>query len=684
MQRSVFGGTWAPQWVIIWMLFSVSANTGSALSAPSRDLFDLSLEELMEIPIVTGVSRLPQASDTSSSPVTIITAEDIRASGLTTIPDILRFACGADVVQVERRRYGMGVHGLHEAFSDRTTLLIDGRPADNPVYGGPDFQGLPLLVEDIARIEVVRSPGSASWGANALTGVINVVTKKPADIPGGMAKTTVTEFGDSYTHLRWAEVRPTSSYRLSAGYEDVKNSEDALDGTADYQSGVPALNPLMGFDTYVARDFSRNLRIDSEAFFDLSDVTKLSVGLGHSHLESGDHELGGYYPRENDREDHLRSYARLDRHLENQRSVSLQWMGKYWDTNWPTVTQLTTQQHELESQYRFTHHEDHETNVGASFRWDHIDSDPSASRPELARYFDAPLNEYNTGLFAIDRWKLSERWTLEGQLRGDYYTGTGADWSGRLTTLTGLDPNHHHVLRFSAAKAFRAPLAQLREASMTRIPIGGGLYVINLTPPDDLDNEQIFSLESGYTARLSRTLRLQCDVFYQRFEDLIGYRGTTNQLGQLAATADNIDGARAWGGDLELALDTAWGKAAVWYSYNDFEPDQSGQVLLAFLPPEHKMGLRFRRRFASDFSFNVNYAYVDTTRGNGMTGDNDLDVSHRLDLTVSKTLAKDRGEVVLGVSDLLTKTQDPVRESLAFTGHEFPGRTFFFSLLLRF
>ncbi len=260
------------QQVIVLVPLSSLARSATALSAQPPDssespgLFALSLEKLLEVRMATGVSRLPGESGPPSSRVTIITSEDIHASGLTTIPEILQFACGVDVRQAERRRFALGGHGLHETFSDRTTLLIDGRLADNPVYGGPDSQGLPLLVDDIARTEVMRSPGSASWGANALTGVIDIVTEKPADIPGGMAKTTVTEFGDSYTHLRWAEAHPNWNWRVSAGYEDAESSAEAIDETARYESGVPQLNLPMGFDTFQARDFSRDLPVDSETF----------------------------------------------------------------------------------------------------------------------------------------------------------------------------------------------------------------------------------------------------------------------------------------------------------------------------------------------------------------------------------------------------------------------------------
>ena len=646
------------------------------------DYFDLSLDELMEIHVATAASRLPQKSAEQSSPVTIITSKDIHYSGLTSIPEILQFFCGVDVLQIDRRRYAIGIHGLHETFSDRTTLLINGRPADNLIYGGPHFQTLPFMVEDIERIEIVRGPASAAWGANALTGVVNIVTKKPADVPGGMAKTTITEFGDSYTHLRWAEKEPGLSWRISVGYENIKSSEDAIDGTANYESANTALNPIIGFSTFEARDFTRNNRIDTEAFFDISETTKLSTGIGYTHIDAGDYELGGYFPRVNIREDNARTYIKLDHNFDNGNTGYMQWAGEFWNMNWPMAGRFSMQRHELETQYNFSLKEGHNSCIGTSFRWDYINSGISSA--QQVRIDGEPLDEYNVGLFAIDRWKLSDQWEIESQLRGDYYSGTKADWSGRLTGFYNPDKKGKDILRLSMAKAFSAPLAELREASSSLLPMGPGLYMLNVTAPRSLENEQIYSLETGYATMLSETLSLRADAYYQKFDKLIGYRRTTNFLGQIFATPDNIDGADAWGSELEITLDKKWGRMSCWYSYNKFEPDRSNQDVSAFLPAKHKAGLRYRYRIQPDWMLNANYAYTDTTPGNPATGNNDVSVSHRLDLIISKILKMEKGEIMVGVRDLFNKTHDPIRESNTYTGHEVPGRTFFISLLLKF
>ncbi|MBN2138972.1 MAG: TonB-dependent receptor [Sedimentisphaerales bacterium] len=666
------------------ILVALSLQTSAALAepAPKTDLFEMSIEELMEVPIATATSRLPQAAGEPSMPVSVITAEDIRSSGLTSIPEILRLAPGVDVLQIDRRKYAVGIRGLHETLSDRVTLLLNGRPCDNPVYGGPDFAGLPVMIEDIERIEIVRGPGSAAWGANATTGVINIVTKKPEDILGGLAKTTITEFGDTYTHLRYAQKQGKWAWKVSAGYEGIKDSDDAVHGNATYNSTMPALNALMGFSAFRPRDFSRNQRFDIEAIKYLSDMTKLSFGIGHSHIEMGDYEMGGYLPMKDMREDHIRSFMRIDAKFDNGASGYLQWNGRFWNANWPQTAIFATRQHELEAQYNFHPAHGHQTSIGASFKWDHFNT--TRDTVQQALMSGDPLDEYNAGIFGIHRFKATDRLTLEAQIRADWYSGTHTDISGRATALYSLDNAEKHILRFSAAKAFRAPLASIRKFSTTMLPAAPSLFMINVNAPHNVENEETYSLEAGYTGKLTKQWTLKANAYYQRCEKLIGYRKTTNFLGQTFARADNIDGADSWGIELEMEKRFKAGKIAAWYTYNAFEPDQTNQDFGAFLPAKHKAGLTARFNLPEKWRFNTNYTFVNTTPPNPMTANNTVKASNRLDLTISKEFNRGKNEITFGVRDLLKKTHDSITESIEYAGHEIPGRTFFCSLLCRF
>lgn len=146
------------------------------------------------------------------------------------------FVPGMDVLMFNWYSYAVGVMGLHELSSDRVQSLVDGRLVDNPIYGGPEYWNLPVFMEDIKLIEVVRGAGGAAWGANALTGVINMITKRPHEVLGWSGSCTVSEFGDTYSFLRWAEVKGRWSWRTSIGYQDVISSYDAMDGQGMYES----------------------------------------------------------------------------------------------------------------------------------------------------------------------------------------------------------------------------------------------------------------------------------------------------------------------------------------------------------------------------------------------------------------------------------------------------------------
>lgn len=267
-----------------------------------EDFFDMSIEELMEIEIISA-SRQAQTVAELSVPVSVITSEDIHYSGLTNIAEVLQFTPGVDVLQADRNRYSVGVRGLHETYSDRLLSLVDGRAADSVTSGGPSFPRLPIFLEDIDRIEVVRGPGGAAWGANALTGVVNIITKDPEDCLGWLASTNINHFGDTYSQVRWAAKQGKWSWRQSVGYQSQVSSDDAIDG-----------------DNFFSHDFSRNWRFDSKAIYRVDDVTKTSFGLGYSNLEYGDSEFGGRLLGKNNRASSLRSFARVDHQYEEDAS----------------------------------------------------------------------------------------------------------------------------------------------------------------------------------------------------------------------------------------------------------------------------------------------------------------------------------------------------------------------------
>ena len=666
----------------MWLLVFGFNTRSFAQQEPNEteDFFEMSLEELMEVPVAVSASRQAQKIGELSVPVSVITAEDIHYSGLTNIPEVLQFTPGVDVLKINRFRYAVGVRGLHGLISDRMQLLINGRLADAPITGGQDFWNLHILLEDIDRIEIVRGPSSAAWGANALTGLINIITKDPEDMLGYFGSSTITEFGDTYTHLRSAEKQGNWRWRASAGYEDNKSSDDALDGGASYKSFRPLLNTLMGFDSFKVRDFSRNWRFDTEAIYRASEMTEASFGTGYSHFQSGDFEQAGYFPMEDIRDETVRSFAGIEHKFENGSTGYLQWFGNFQNSDRPNYYKSTISENSLDGQLNFSPADRHQMSIGGNFRWTHI----NISRNKAQEYIFSgePYDEYWTGLFGIDRWQTTDRLTLEGQIRADWYSETQSDMAGRLTALYALDEQKEHILRIGAARAFRTPLSALRKSTVHRVLIPAfGIYAINLLPVDDhLEHEQTWSLEAGYTGKLADGLTLRADTYYQRFERLIGAAAVGSSTNM---RIDNIDGATSYGAECELAMKNKHGKFVAWYAYNGFEVDQSGQNIRSYWPARHKAGLTGRLFLHDNWTFNTNYKFTNTTSSYPFIGEY-IGNSNRLDLSISKEIADGKGELMLGVSDLLNKSNDPFIPCDAFTAHETPGRMFFIRLQYRF
>lgn len=675
--------------IMILNLLSTSTRISAQLQEPNeqQDIFEMSLEELMEVPIVVSASRQAQKLNESSVTVSIISADDIHSTGITNIPEILQFSPGIDMLRLSRHRWAVGVRGLHEFISDRTLVLVNGRSAESPLFGGSEYYTLPVLIEDIERIEIVRGSGGAAWGANAFSGVINIITKKPEDALGGFSSTTITEFGDSYSHIRWAEKQNQWSWRLSAGYEDLENSDEA--GSGKYVSNTTAsINALMGFSRFTANDFMRNYRFDSEAFYDYSEQTKISFGTGYSHAEVGDWEWGGFYPGGTGWYEIVRSYTKLDRQFDNGSTGYLQWFGNFANSKIPTLMKWDWMQNDLEGQLTFEASEVQKITIGGNFRIIRLNTE-SLNTQNLI-YPGEPFDEQMAGAFFIDRWQISDRLTLEGQLRGDWYSKTQTDWSTRLAALYAMDEQKDHIMRLSFAKAFRTPFASPRKTLTSRVPLPSppypaGLYAFNVLPANDLKNEETYSIEAGYTGRLARNLTLRADTYYQRYSRLIGYIKIYDAYGLPYHQAKNIDGADSWGSELELTLAGKPGKLSAWYAYNDFHEDKSQQGIRAYLPAKHKVGLTGHLFCPDGWTFNAYYRYTDSTNTLNLdTTILDTDPSHRLDLALTKNFAKNTSEIMIGVSDVLNETNGPHFASGQLSAHETPGRMFFLRFQTKF
>src|SRR6266849_1507137 len=191
MVRTVISGTCSMVARVRWwralvfnVFFLASAGVGAQ---PMRvaDLADLSIEELGNIQI-TSVSKHSERLADAPASIFVITGEDIRRSGATRLPEALRLAPNLEVARINASSYAISARGFNQpsGIANKLLVLIDGRTVYTPLFSGVFWDAQDVMLEDVERIEVISGPGAALWGANAVNGVINVITRRASDTQG--------------------------------------------------------------------------------------------------------------------------------------------------------------------------------------------------------------------------------------------------------------------------------------------------------------------------------------------------------------------------------------------------------------------------------------------------------------------------------------------------------------------
>ena len=165
------------------MVLGHDASAETARVVRARDLKDLSLDQLFSIQVTT-VSQKPESLSTTAAAIHVVTQDVLRRMGVNSLPEALRNVPGIEVARVDSRQYAITARGFNGTTANKLLVLIDGRSVYTPLFSGVFWDAQNTRIEDIEQIEVIRGPGATVWGANAVNGVINVVTKKASQTQG--------------------------------------------------------------------------------------------------------------------------------------------------------------------------------------------------------------------------------------------------------------------------------------------------------------------------------------------------------------------------------------------------------------------------------------------------------------------------------------------------------------------
>ena len=245
----------------------------SVLAQETADITQMSIEDLMKVD-VTSVSRRAQHLQDAAAAVSVLTSEDIRRSGATSIPEVLRLVPGVHVARIDSNKWSVSVRGFTGRYANKLLVLIDGRSVYTPLFSGVIWDVVAVPLDTIERIEVIRGPGATLWGANAVNGVINIITRAATASGGVRAMMAAgSEERGLFSLSAGRQLTPRLAVRADVSASVLDGSTSSLfsgeesDDWRNLRFGLRTDSRLSDIDTLTAQGAYAGTRIDDEYMF---------------------------------------------------------------------------------------------------------------------------------------------------------------------------------------------------------------------------------------------------------------------------------------------------------------------------------------------------------------------------------------------------------------------------------
>jgi iron complex outermembrane recepter protein len=478
----------------------------AAYASMPDDLTELSIEALMDIEI-TSLSKKSQKLADASAAVFVITQEDIRRSGALTIPEALRMVPGIQVARITASQWAITSRGFNGRFSNKLLVLIDGRSLYCPIFSGVFWEVQDTLLEDIERIEVIRGPGASLWGANAVNGVINIITKSAADTQGGLLTAGAGSEARGFGAMRYGgQAGEKLHYRLYGKYMDHDAAEFPGGATAeddwDFLRG--------GFRADAAPDADDRFMFQGELY---SGTTGDTSAIGtyvppYAELLDYDGDFTG---------SHLLGRWEHDLGTDADLALQLYFDRAEWDS---PVAGFRVDTYDADFQHRFQLGSRQEIIWGLGYR--HIRDDLEGSQILILD----PERD-NQDLFSgflqdeIELWEQTAFLTLGTKIEHNDFTGVEVQPNARLLVKV----NDGNSVWLSAARAVRTPSrgetdSRARDLVIPPIPPSPLPVQPVVFGNDDFESEELWAYEAGYRTQPYDTFSVDMAIFYNDYDRL--------------------------------------------------------------------------------------------------------------------------------------------------------------------
>ncbi len=503
--------TWAGAMIAV-MAIACTAIPVKADEGPNP-LTRLSLEYLMDVEVVTASKRPERLQDTAAA-VYVLTREEIIRSGATNIPDALRLVPGVNVAQINANNWAVSIRGLNSRYANKLLVMIDGRSIYSPLFSGVIWDRHRVPLSEIDRIEVVRGPGGSLWGANAVNGVINVITRHSVETQGQQLNLTVgtEELGRVYAR-QGSVLGEDATYRLSIdlGAHDDTSLPDGTSGNDDWE------------------DAQLGLRVD----WSPSERDTVLVDMGLSGVSGGDRaerpSLTTPYMFDEDGDTRRHGgyvHGRWERRFAPKNMLTTQAFVDYrsMEIDTPQIEEDRATV-DVQVQHTFPVSDGLTAHYGGGYRY--IDDRTDTQTRVLELHPDDDTIEIFSGFLQATQslWDDQVSLTLGSKVEHHSVSGTEVQPSARaLWNITD-----RHTLWGAVSQAVRTPsraetdgvirnnvIAPFTGANTTPFPL-----VVAAVGSDDLDAERITAFEAGYRARLFNRVSIDVAGFYNEYDALL-------------------------------------------------------------------------------------------------------------------------------------------------------------------
>ena len=499
------------------------ALAGSAWGTTQTTGSWMSLEELL-VTEISSAAKKPQRLTDAATAIYVLGQDEIRRSGATTLPELLRTVPGVQVSRIDGSRYAISIRGFSSRYSGKLLVLQDGRTLYSPLLSGTLWESQDVMLEDVERIEIIRGPGGTLWGANAMNGVINIMTKQAQDTQGTLAQTKVGSLESGASVRYGSSLGERGHFRLYGKVDEHRDMEtdtgaDAHDAWRQQRAGFRADFTPDARDTMTLQGDVYDTHAQSTSLYTalvppttvyLPDTTKLSGA-----------NLLFRWRRDVDATQDWQFQAYFDRTDATERAYEAR-----VDTT------------DLDWQHRFRLTPSQELTWGVGYRQvsDELNGGFTLGFTEPA----AKSQIYSA--FLQDEIQLSEAWrlTLGSKLEHNNVTGLEPQPSARL--LWNASPTD--TFWTSLSRAVQTPS---RSTLNSQVHYAVGPYppfanaVLGVYGNPDLDSQSMVSREVGYRGQFGPTLNMDAAVFYNTYDNLISNEQQAPALVPYPLSYDRFD-----------------------------------------------------------------------------------------------------------------------------------------------